>query len=253
MTQELLLPIAFAIIAFIYASVGFGGGSSYLALLAVMGMPYQDIRLTALVCNIVVVLGSSIVFIKKNQLDWRKNIALVCASVPLAFLGARVRISESTFFLILGTSLLFAALMLWLHPENRADNPAISAAPKPIREAGIGGGIGLLSGLVGIGGGIFLSPVLHFLHWDSTRKIAATASLFILVNSVAGVSGQLLALTSPVPWWFLLQLSLAVFLGGQIGMRYSLKAFSPRLIRRITAMLVLIAGLEVLGKQLLGQ
>lgn len=250
-TPDYLLPVAFAVIAFIYASVGFGGGSSYLALLAVAGLPYQELRLTALICNIVVVLGNALVFSSKKQINWTKNWPLVLLSVPLAFLGAKARIQEHTFFFLLGVTLLLAAVLLWIQPEKREAMDLERSPSNPVRDGSIGAGIGLLSGLVGIGGGIFLSPVLHFLNWDTARKIAATASLFILANSIAGVGGQLLSLTNPVNWIFITQLAIAVFLGGQFGLRVSLKTFSPQWIRKITAILVLIASIEVLWKHFL--
>lgn len=243
-----MLALAFAFIAFMYASVGFGGGSSYLALLAISAIPYPEIRLTALICNIVVVLGSSLLYIQKGQINWRKVLPLVLASVPLAFLGAKARIQENTFFLLLGVSLLLASVLLWIQPEKQAVESSEVETPKPVRDGIIGGGIGLLSGLVGIGGGIFLSPILHFLRWDGSRKIAATASFFILVNSIAGIFGQLLSNTTSLNWPFIGSLVLAVFVGGQLGLRFSMNYFSPVLIRRVTAVLVLVAGVEVLWK-----
>ncbi len=245
-----MLVLAFAFIAFVYASVGFGGGSSYLALLAIAAIPFPEIRLTALICNIVVVLGNSLLFARKGQINWPKVLPLVLASVPLAFLGARTRIQENTFFLLLGVSLLLAAVLLWVQPEKQAIENSQSEVAKPVRDGVIGGAIGLLSGLVGIGGGVFLSPILHFLRWDGSRKIAATASLFILVNSMAGIFGQLLSNTIPLNWPFIGALVLAVFVGGQLGLRFSMKHFSPSLIRRVTAVLVLTAGAEVLWKHL---
>ncbi len=245
-----MLVLAFAFIAFVYASVGFGGGSSYLAILALAAIPYPEIRLTALICNVVVVLGSALLYVQKKQIHWLKVLPLVLASVPLAFIGARARIHESTFFLLLGISLVAAAVLLWAHPEKQRPDASEAETAKPVRDACIGGGIGLLSGLVGIGGGIFLSPVLHFLHWDASRKIAATASFFILVNSLSGIFGQLLSNSVPLNWPFIGSLVLAVLVGGQLGLRFSFRFFSPVLIRRVTAVLVLVAGVEVLWKHL---
>jgi len=245
-----MLVLAFALIAFVYASVGFGGGSSYLALLAIAAIPFPEIRLIALICNIVVVLGNSLLFAQKGYINWRKVLPLVLASVPLAFLGARARIQENTFFLLLGMSLLLAAVLLWVQPEKQVIEAHENEVAKPVRDGFIGGAIGLLSGIVGIGGGIFLSPILHFLRWDGSRKIAATASFFILVNSAAGIFGQLLSNTTPLNWPFIGSLVLAVFVGGQLGLRFSMKHFSPVLIRRVTAGLVLAAGVEVLWKHL---
>lgn len=241
------LALGFALIAFVYASVGFGGGSSYLALLAVAGLPFQEIRFTALLCNVVVVSGGTWIFWQNRQLDARKILPLVAVSVPAAFFGGSMRISEEVFFRALGLSLMAAALLLWFQPKPLADKP-VATEPKPLRDTALGGGIGLLSGMVGIGGGIFLSPLLHVLRWDSARKIAATASVFILANSLAGLAGQWAHLPAHLCWSRVAMLSAAVLLGGQLGSRVSMARFDPVLIRRVTAVLVAVAGAEVLMK-----
>ncbi|MFN0034008.1 MAG: sulfite exporter TauE/SafE family protein [Saprospiraceae bacterium] len=244
MLPDWSLALFFALIAFVYASVGFGGGSSYLALLAVAGLPFQEIRLTALICNIIVVTGGALLFFQNKQLDGRKILPLVAVSVPAAFLGAMMRISQETFFLLLGLSLLVASALLWFQPQRDKDGEI--SAPKPARDGLLGGGIGLLSGMVGIGGGIFLSPLLHLFRWDTARKIAATASVFILVNSLAGLAGQLTRLPADLHWQRILLLGVAVLLGGQVGSRVSMTWFDPMLIRRLTALLVLVAGIEIM-------
>jgi len=244
MIPDWSIAICFAFIAFIYASVGFGGGSGYLSMLAVVGLPFQEIRLTALVCNIVVVTGGTILFFQNKQLRGRKILPLVAASIPAAFLGAKMRISEETFFTLLGISLVTAAVLLWFQPK-----PLVSEAveaQKPVRDGLLGGSIGLLSGIVGIGGGIFLSPSLHLLRWDTARKIAATASVFILVNSLSGLAGQLTHLPADLKVPRILLLGASVLLGGQLGSRISMARFDLLTIRRLTALLVLVAGIEVL-------
>lgn len=246
MTPDWLLALAFMTIAFIYASVGFGGGSSYLAILALAGLPFQEIRLTALICNIIVVTGGVWIFYRNKQINLQKIVPLVALSVPAAFLGAKMRISQETFFVMLGISLLAAAALLWFQPK-REDEDNFSA-PQTARDGLMGGSIGLLSGMVGIGGGIFLSPVLHFFRWDTARKIAATASVFILVNSISGIAGQLTHLPADLHWSRIAILGGAVLLGGQAGARISSSYFNPLLIRRMTAVLVFIAGMEVLTR-----
>ena len=146
--------------------------------------------------------------------------------------------------MLLGISLLAASVLLWFQPQ-RPESESI-AAPKPVRDGFLGGSIGLLSGMVGIGGGIFLSPVLHFFRWDTARKIAATASVFILANSLSGIAGQLAHLPPSLNWGRTALLCTAVFIGGQAGSRISLARFNPLLIRRLTAVLVFVAGVEVL-------
>jgi uncharacterized membrane protein YfcA len=239
----------FLIIAFIYASVGFGGGSSYLAILAVYALPFKEIRLTALLCNIIVVTGGTIIFIKNKQTNWKKILPVVITSVPLAFLGARMKISQETFFVILGCSLLVAAILLWIKTKP-GDVETVSAPGKYfiLKDGLLGGAIGFLSGMVGIGGGIFLSPLLNLMKWDTPKKIAATASVFILVNSVSGIAGQISDLPAGINYERILLLCLAVFIGGQIGSRMGATKFNPLIIRRVTALLVFFAGAEVLIK-----
>lgn len=244
MIPDWSIALCFAFIAFVYASVGFGGGSGYLALLAVVGLPFQEIRLTALVCNVIVVTGGTLLFFQNKQLEGRKIFPLVAASIPAAFLGAKMRISEETFFLLLGISLVVAALLLWFQPKPL--NSESVEAPKPLRDGVLGGSIGLLSGMVGIGGGIFLSPLLHLLRWDTARKIAATASVFILVNSLSGLAGQLTQLPAELNVSRILLLGASVLLGGQLGSRISMARFDLLTIRRLTALLVFVAGVEVL-------
>ena len=248
MLPDWSLALFFMAIAFIYSSVGFGGGSSYLAILAVAGLPFLEIRLTALICNIIVVTGGTWIYWQNKQLDFRKILPLVAASVVLAFLGAQMRIEENTFFKLLGLSLLLTSTLLWFQPRKKDDDETSEIASQPVRDGLIGGSIGLLSGMVGIGGGIFLSPVLHFFRWSTARKIAATASVFILVNSVAGIGGQLAHLPPDLPWNRITLLGAAVLVGGQLGSRFSLARFDPVLIRRVTALLVFAAGIEVLIK-----
>ena len=241
----------FLIIAFIYASVGFGGGSSYLAILAVYALPFKEIRLIALLCNIIVVTGGTIIFIRNKQTDWKKIIPVVLISVPLAFLGAKMKISQDTFFIILGCSLLIAAILLWIKTKP-ATTETIKAQGKYhyIQDGILGGAIGFLSGMVGIGGGIFLSPLLNLLKWDTAKKIAATASVFILANSISGIAGQLSSLPSNINYTRIILLCIAVFIGGQLGSRMGASTFNPLVIKRVTALLVFFAGVEVLSKHL---
>lgn len=243
------LLFAFFFVAFVYSSVGFGGGSSYLAILALYSLPFQEIRLIALLCNIVVVSGSILVYHRNRQINWKKIVPLVLASVPLAYLGSSFKISQDQFFILLGITLLAAAILLWIKTGPGSESMSI-AASNPAKDVVIGGSIGLLSGMVGIGGGIFLSPLLNLSKWDSSKKIAATASVFILVNSIAGIAGQLQHLPPAFSWARAGYLSLAVLAGGQLGSRTGALRFNQLVIRRVTALLVLFAGIEVLSKHL---
>src|SRR5579862_2430990 len=190
--QHWEIIIFFFIVAFVYASVGFGGGSSYLAILALYALPFKEIRLIALLCNIIVVTGGTIVFIRNKQTDWKKIIPVAIFSIPLAFLGAKMKISQDTFFIILGCSLVVAAILLWIKTKpGEMDVIQKQNRWHYAKDGVIGASIGFLSGMVGIGGGIFLSPLLNLMKWDTPKKIAATASVFILVNSISGIAGQL--------------------------------------------------------------
>ncbi len=243
---ELLL--IFLIIAFVYSSVGFGGGSSYLAVLAIYSLPYQEIRLTALICNVIVVVGGVIIYLRNKQVDWRKILPLTLISVPMAYLGAVIKLSQETFFLILGFTLILAALLLWIQTDKKdKDYRTENYKPSLVQNSLLGGGIGFLSGLVGIGGGIFLSPLLNLIKWDTAKKIAATSSVFILVNSISGIAGQFSKLSVEMNFSRIGILCLSVFIGGQIGSRMSIK-WNPLIVKRMTAVLVFIAGINVLIK-----
>ncbi len=251
MAAELwLLPLSFLLVASVYSSVGFGGGSSYLAILALVALPFQEMRLTALICNIIVVTGGTIIYARRQELPFRKLLPIVLASVPLTFAGARLRISEHTFYVYLGLSLILAGLLLLLRQTSGDATSTDSAVPNPIRDMVLGGAIGFLSGMVGIGGGIFLAPILHLVKWDSSKKIAATAGFFILVNSITGVIGQLSSVPEQLNISRIAVLALAVLVGGQIGSRMGATRLNHTMVRRITAVLVLVAGIEVLWKHL---
>ncbi len=242
--------VFFLVIAFVYSSVGFGGGSSYLAILAFYTFPFQEMKLTALICNIIVVTGGTIIFIRNKQLEWKKVIPLVVVSVPMAFAGARMKLSQDMFFVILGCSLIVAAILLWVKYRYATEAEVITHKSNYIKDALLGGAIGFLSGMVGIGGGIFLSPVLNLMKWDTPKKIAATASLFILVNSIAGIAGQLSVLPGTVDYTRIGLLCAAVFIGGQLGSRTGALKFNQLIVRRVTAVVVFAAGVEVLVKHL---
>lgn len=245
--ELLLLMGGFLIIATLYSSVGFGGGSSYLALLALVFVSFFAIRSTALICNLVVVSGSSYLYWKKGYLDFKKFLPFVIASIPMAFLGARFRLSESTFFIILGAALIISALALIYQTKQGKKSEEVNPNYPPWVTFALGAGIGLLSGLVGIGGGIFLAPVLNHMKWDKSIKIAALASFFILVNSISGIGGLLTKGTFEFPWIEGLGLVLAVFIGGQIGIRLSLSKLTGNGIKVVTAILVLIVGVRILA------
>lgn len=245
--QHWELVLFFFGIAFVYASVGFGGGSSYLAVLSFYAFPFQEMRVIALLCNIIVVLDGSIIYLRNRQVDMKKILPLVLVSIPAAYLGATIRISQQTFFIVLGISLLAAAILLWIKTPQKEQE---AAPAQPLKDSAIGGAIGFLSGMVGIGGGIFLSPVLHLMRWDTARKIAATASVFILFNSIAGIAGQFTNMTTTIDMSRVWMLGAAVFMGGMLGSNMGAVKFDQQTIRRVTAILVFVAGANVLLKHL---
>jgi uncharacterized membrane protein YfcA len=239
--------LLFFIVAILYSSVGFGGGSSYLAILALTGIIFTQIRATALLCNIVVVSGNVFIFLQQKKVNFKKILPLVLLSVPLAFLGGKMKINQQFFFILLGFTLLFAAITMWLSKQIVAFNEK-NSNPKSIRNASFGGIIGFISGMVGIGGGIFLAPLLHLTNWDTPKKIAATASIFILVNSIAGLIGQYSNPNFIIDWNLTSILLVTVFIGGQIGSRMSNKLFTPIQLKKATAILIAFVSLRILYK-----
>ncbi|KPF65036.1 sulfite exporter TauE/SafE family protein [Porphyrobacter sp. AAP60] len=242
-----LLALAFFVTALLYASVGFGGGSTYSALLALSGLDYRLLPLISLACNIVVVTGGSIRFARAGLTPWRKALVIVALGAPASFLGGMTPIREATFLALLGGSLVLTSLTMLIPVRERANGAPLGLARwMPIAAAPLG----YFAGLVGIGGGIFLAPLLHLARWHEPRGIAATASLFILVNSLFGLAGQLL---KNGPWLFgtalgaALPLLIAVVIGGQIGGLLAARLLPPQWIRWITAALVLVVGVRLLA------
>ena len=242
--------ILFFAVAILYSSVGFGGGSSYLAILALTGIMFTQIRATALLCNIVVVTGNVYLFYQQKRINWKKVFPLTFFSVPLAYLGGYLKISQQFFFILLAVTLLFAAITMWISKKIISSDEKKSNS-RPLKNVSYGGIIGFISGMVGIGGGIFLAPLLHLTNWDTPKKIAATASVFILVNSIAGLLGQYSNPDFYIDWNLTSILLITVFIGGQIGFRMSNNLFSPLQLKKATAILIALVGIRILIKYLL--
>lgn len=241
----ILLCLIFFSIASLYASVGFGGGSSYIAILLLVGVGLQEVRFTALICNIVVVGSASINYAKHDLIPWKKITPILLLSVPLAFLGGTLQLDGKIYKLIAAVALIIAAIFMisWSSNKNIAKKLNRNALSL------LGGGIGFLSGVIGIGGGIFLAPILHLIRWETVKTISVTASLFILVNSLAGIAGQIIALPS-INYLHTIYLAIAVFLGGQIGNQANINWLSAKKIRFLTAILIATAGIRILYTQL---
>lgn len=245
----IILALLFAATAALYASVGFGGGSTYNALLILSDVEFAFVPIIALACNITVVTGNVIRYWRAGLIDLKRAAPLVLASIPAAWIGGRLSISEVAFTGMLGASLFVAGVLLIFQRAPTPNAPDESGRKFRILEPLLGGGLGFLSGMVGIGGGIFLSPILNLIRWAPPKAIAALASFFILVNSLAGVTGQLMKLgdigraSQLVDY---LPLIAAVAVGGFAGNYAGVKIFSETMVRRATGILVLYVSIRLL-------
>ena len=247
--QYWFIIILFFLVAILYSSVGFGGGSSYLAILALTGIIFTQIRATALLCNIVVVSSNVFLFYQQKELDCKKTIPLVILSVPFAFLGGYLKINQNFFFILLGFTLFFAAITMWFSKKISVSNKK-KTKQNTFKNSSLGGVIGFISGVAGVGGGIFLAPILHLTNWDTPKKIAATASFFILVNSFSGLLGQYSNPNFNMDWKLTSILVFTVFIGGQIGSRISNKYFSSIQLKKTTAIVIVLVSIRILWKYL---
>ncbi|SVB81456.1 uncharacterized protein METZ01_LOCUS234310 [marine metagenome] len=233
-----LLAILFLATAILYSSVGFGGGSTYLALLLIWGVPYFIFPVIALSCNIIVVSGNCFNYIRTGNLNLKLLIPYLIGSIPLAFIGGSLPIEKRLFEILLFLVLSAAGILLLLNFKSYDDEEEnYRKIPIPVSIL-IGGVLGFISGIVGIGGGIFLSPILFLIRAGRPKHIVTTASLFILINSVSGIIGQLTknAILTEIPnYWYLL---VAVLIGGQLGNFLNLKIFPTRILALVTAILV---------------
>ncbi len=241
----IFLAILFLVTATLYSSVGFGGGSTYLALLLIWGIPYSIFPIIALSCNIIVVSGNSFNYVRAGNLNLKLLIPYLIGSIPLAYIGGSLSIEKKIFEILLFLVLLIAgSLLLFNFKSYDIVQQSYRKIPLIISIL-IGGIIGLISGVVGIGGGIFLSPVLFLLKNAKPKHIVTTASLFILINSISGIIGQLTkneVLEQIKDYWYLL---IAVLIGGQIGNFLNLKIFPTRVMALITAFLVIFVALRM--------
>ena len=238
----IILPIFFFITAILYSSVGFGGGSTYLALLLIWDTPYYIFPVIALFCNIIVVTGNSVNYIRAGNHNLKLLLPFLIGSIPFAYIGGTLIINKEIFEILLFLVLSVAGSLLLMN--NKAyENKDITVKKLNIFiSVIIGSLLGLISGIVGIGGGIFLSPILFLLKADKPKNIITTASLFILVNSISGIFGQFTKdniINEFVIYW---PLFLSVFIGGLIGNYLNLKIFSNRVLALITSFLVIFVA-----------
>ena len=240
-----ILSFLFFLTAILYASVGFGGGSTYLALLLIWDVPYLIFPIIALFCNVIVVSGNCFNYIKAKNINIKILIPYLISSVPFAFIGGALPISKSFFEILLFFVLTFAGALLLLKFRSFDEKIEVYRKIPKIASVLIGASIGFISGVVGIGGGIFLSPILLLFKTDSAKNITTAASLFILVNSISGLLGHFTKaslVTEVYDYW---PLFILVLLGGQLGNFLNLKIFPARMLALITSVLVLFVAIRM--------
>lgn len=238
-----LAPVFFAIAA-VYAMAGFGGGSAYLAVLTLLGVPYASIPQTALLCNVIVSAGGAWHFSRGGHLDARRILPIVILSVPMAFVGGRIDVGEGAFMMLLGVSLLAAGARMFIRDRRGKSKQHAAGSTYWLVGLPVGAGLGFLSGVVGIGGGVFLAPLLMLSGWANAKQTAGAASVFVLVNSLAGLAGQFAKGVhvdrSVVP------LILAAWLGGQIGSSAGSYRLPMVAVRRVLAGVLVVVSLRIL-------
>ena len=229
------------IAAVLYSSVGHGGASGYLAAMALFGVPAPITKPAALVMNIAVAAIGTLRFGYRRLVPWRLLVPLGLGSIPAAALGGFISLPIRTHRILLGVVLLFAAARLWMHDEQRT---VLREPPSPLVRVLLGGALGLVSGLTGVGGGIFLSPLLILTGWEETRRTAGASAAFILVNSVSGLAGHLAA-GRAIPSEIAVLAPVAVA-GGMIGAWLGSTRLPTMVLRRLLAAVLVVAGLKLL-------
>ena len=241
----IILSILFFVTAILYASVGFGGGSTYLALLLIWDIPYYIFPVIALMCNIFVVSGNSFNYIRAGNFNSKLLVPYLIGSIPLAYFGGSLSIEKDLFEIFLFVVLIVAGALLLINFKSYDDNEKSYKNIPIFISIIVGGFLGFVSGVVGIGGGIFLSPILFLLRAGKPKHIVTTASLFILINSISGIMGQLSknnVLIEISNYWYLI---LVVIIGGQIGNLLNLKIFPARVLALVTSCLVIFVAVRM--------
>ena len=241
----IILTIFFFITAIFYSSIGFGGGSTYLALMLIWDVPFYIFPIVALICNIIVVSGNSINFLRTKNINIKLLTPYLIGSVPFAFLGASISIDKNLFEILLFFILFIAGIFLLLESKYFNNDEIIIRKVSKVISIFIGSIIGFISGLVGLGGGIFLSPILFLLKAGYPKHITSSASLFILINSIFGVAGQLtkdIVLNEFFKYW---PLFVAVLIGGQIGSFLNIKFLSNKFLALLTSLLVIVVAIRM--------
>ena len=239
------LSILFFLTAILYSSVGFGGGSTYLAILLIWGVPFTIFPIIALACNIIVVSGNCFNYIRAGNLNFKLLIPYLIGSIPLSFIGGSLEIEKQNFEILLFFILLIAGGVLMFNFKSYDDNEDRYKNIPYSFSIIIGSILGFISGVVGIGGGIFLSPILFLLKVAKPKHIVTAASLFILINSIFGIIGQLtkeISINELYPYSYLI---IGVLIGGQIGNYLNLKILPTRILALMTSALVIFVALRL--------
>ncbi len=242
MSIELIafLTVAVFIVAFLYSSVGHAGASGYIAVMTLFSLTPAEIKPTALALNILVATIGSWQFWRAGYFSWKLFWPFALLSFPLAFLGGYLNLPAHIFKIVIGIVLLFSAVR-FLMPQIADEN--VQSPSKPVA-MGVGAGLGLLSGLTGTGGGIFLTPLLLLMRWATVKNAAAVSAVFILLNSISGLLGNFSA-TKNIPA-FIYPLGIAVILGGTLGSYLGSRKLAPLMIKRLLAIVLIIAGFKLI-------
>ncbi|HZM33319.1 MAG TPA: sulfite exporter TauE/SafE family protein [Burkholderiales bacterium] len=237
------LAAGMLVAAFGYAAVGHGGASAYLAAMALAGISPAEMRPVALLLNVVVSSLATWRFHRAGHFRWRLFWPFAAAAIPLAYVGGAITLPGKAYKILVGIVLLYAAWQLWRSGRAGAEMRAVREPPVAASIA-IGAAMGLLAGLTGVGGGIFLSPLLLMLGWAGTKETSAVAAPFILVNSVAGLAALFISQGSALPMyvWTLVP---AVLIGGWLGAEYGSRRFANPLVRRVLAVVLALAGVKM--------
>jgi uncharacterized membrane protein YfcA len=242
MPVETLIPIcaAILIVAFLYSSVGHAGASGYIAVMTLFGLVPTVVKPASLVLNILVACLATWQFRQAGHFSWRLFWPFAISSVPFAFLGGYLNLPTQVFKILIGLVLLYSAARFLIRPKPDEE---LHAPTKPV-SVSVGAGLGLLSGLTGVGGGIFLTPLVILMRWARTKTASAVSALFILANSISGLLGNMTS-TRQLPF-FALPLAMAAILGGSVGSYLGSRQFSSLSIKRLLGIVLTIAGFKLL-------